>query len=154
MYVVLFDLALIARNGNWRKLRFPWLYHITLCRPLFGIKTSNCVNSFCTIFSLRKQGTPHQTCPFFGMPKKASTVLWTLVAMPWLLAFSIARQIDQFAGHCTQHASLFCTSSHELIQGPLMKWTEHFQELQILKIYSRGAPITPQGWKGGYFFGP
>ena len=160
MYVVLFDLALIAINGNWRKVRFPWLYQITLCRPLFGIKTSNCVKFFCPIFTPRKQGSPHQTfqasqnwhqlsvyenkvlvqklftkqinlsismqysaihiwklfpvlsshrmslgaakklfCPFFGMPKKASTVLWTLVAMLWLLAFSIARQIDQFAGH-------------------------------------------------------
>ena len=65
-------------------------------------------------------------------------MLWTLVAMPWLLAFSIARQIDQFAGHCTQHASLFCTSSHELIQGPLMKWTEHFTVYNFMKC--------PYGW--------
>jgi len=34
------------------------------------------------------------------------------------------------------------------IQGPLKKWTEHSQELHLLKIHSRGAPITPRGWKG------
>ena len=33
-------------------------------------------------------------------------------------------------------------------QGPLKKWTEHSQELHLLKIYSRGAPITLQGWMG------
>ena len=35
-----------------------------------------------------------------------------------------------------------------LIQGPLKKWTEHSQELYLLKIHSMGAPITPQGWMG------
>ena len=33
-------------------------------------------------------------------------------------------------------------------QGLLKKWTEHSQELHLLKINSRGAPITPQGWMG------
>ena len=28
-----------------------------------------------------------------------------------------------------------------LSQGPLKKWTEHSQELHLLKIHSRGAPI-------------
>ena len=33
-----------------------------------------------------------------------------------------------------------------IIQGPLKKWTEHSQELHLLKIHSRGeAPITPWG---------
>ena len=35
-----------------------------------------------------------------------------------------------------------------LIQGPLKKWTEHFLALHLLKIHSRGAPITPRGWMG------
>ena len=30
-------------------------------------------------------------------------------------------------------------------QGLLKKWAEHSQELHLLKIHSRGAPITPQG---------
>ena len=34
------------------------------------------------------------------------------------------------------------------MQGPLKKWTEHSQELHLLKIHSRGAPITPRGWMG------
>ena len=29
-----------------------------------------------------------------------------------------------------------------LNQGPLKKWTEHSQELHLLKIHNRGAPIT------------
>ena len=33
-------------------------------------------------------------------------------------------------------------------QGPLKKWTEHSQELNLLKIHSRGAPITSRGWMG------
>ena len=33
-------------------------------------------------------------------------------------------------------------------QGLLKKWTEHSQELYLLKIHSRGAPITPRGWMG------
>ena len=33
-----------------------------------------------------------------------------------------------------------------LNQGPLKIWTEHSQELHLLKIHSRRAPITPQGW--------
>ena len=33
-------------------------------------------------------------------------------------------------------------------QGPLKKWTEHSQKLHLLKIHSRGAPITPWGWMG------
>ena len=33
-------------------------------------------------------------------------------------------------------------------QGPLKKWTEHSQELHLLKIHSRGAPITPRSWMG------
>jgi hypothetical protein len=33
----------------------------------------------------------------------------------------------------------------DLTQGPLKKWTELSQELQLLKIHSRGAPITPWG---------
>ena len=33
-------------------------------------------------------------------------------------------------------------------QGPLKKWTEHSQELHLLKIHCRGAPITPRGWMG------
>ena len=36
----------------------------------------------------------------------------------------------------------------EAIQGPLKKWTEHSQELHLLKIHSRGAPITPGGLMG------
>ena len=35
-----------------------------------------------------------------------------------------------------------------LMQGPLKKWTEHSLELYLLKIHSRGAPITPLGWLG------
>ena len=32
-------------------------------------------------------------------------------------------------------------------QGLLKKWTEHSQELHLLKIHSRGASITPPaGW--------
>ena len=31
-------------------------------------------------------------------------------------------------------------------QGPLKKWREHSLNLHILKIHSRGAPITPCGW--------
>ena len=34
-----------------------------------------------------------------------------------------------------------------ITQGPLKKWTEHFQEWHLLKIPTRGAPITPGvGW--------
>ena len=33
-------------------------------------------------------------------------------------------------------------------QGPLKKWTEQSKELHLLKIHSRGAPITPWGWMG------
>ena len=33
-------------------------------------------------------------------------------------------------------------------QGSLKKWTEHSQLLHLLKIHSRGAPITP-GLDGG-----
>ena len=39
---------------------------------------------------------------------------------------------------------LFQAVSH----GPLKKWTEHSQELHLLKLHSRGAPITPRGWMG------
>ena len=28
-------------------------------------------------------------------------------------------------------------------QGPLKKWTEHFQELHLLKIHSRGLLLHP-----------
>ena len=49
-----------------------------------------------------------------------------------------------------RHARKIATSQeteqiveHELNQGPLMKWTEYSQELDLLKIHSRGAPITP-----------
>ena len=31
-------------------------------------------------------------------------------------------------------------------QGLLKKWMEHSQDLHLLKIHSRGAPITPRGW--------
>ena len=33
-------------------------------------------------------------------------------------------------------------------QGLLKKWMEHSQDLHLLKIHSRGAPITPWGWMG------
>ena len=33
-------------------------------------------------------------------------------------------------------------------QEPLKKWTEHSQELHLLKIHSSGASITPRGWMG------
>ena len=39
-----------------------------------------------------------------------------------------------------------------LDQGPLKKWTEHSQELHLLKIYSRGAPNTPRDWMGLIFW--
>ena len=36
-----------------------------------------------------------------------------------------------------------------IIQGPLKKWTEHAQELHLLKIHSKEqAPITTRGWMG------
>ena len=44
--------------------------------------------------------------------------------------------------------AVFLRELSYLIQGPLKKWTEHSQELYLLKIHSRGAPITPQGWMG------
>ena len=47
----------------------------------------------------------------------------------------------------------FCSKSKialikKKIEGPLKKWTEHSLELHLLKIHSRGAPITPRGWMG------
>ena len=39
-----------------------------------------------------------------------------------------------------------------IIQGPLKKWTEHSQELHLLKIHSRGAPITLRGRMGVDFW--
>ena len=39
-----------------------------------------------------------------------------------------------------------CRNHIDLTQGPLKKWTEHSLELHLLKIHSRGAPSTPQGW--------
>ena len=38
--------------------------------------------------------------------------------------------------------------TYQFIQGPLNKWTEHSQDFHLLKIHSRGAPITPWGWMG------
>ena len=62
------------------------------------------------------------------------------------------------SGHTVHTAqcmySLLCmqlaTSPEKLTirQGPLKKWTEHSQELHLLKIHSRGVPITPWGWMG------
>ena len=43
---------------------------------------------------------------------------------------------------------LVCPQLGRADQGPLKKWTEHSQELHLMKIHSRGAPITPQGWMG------
>ena len=37
-------------------------------------------------------------------------------------------------------------------QGPLKKWTEHSQELHLLKIHSRRAPITPRDYMDGVWF--
>ena len=37
-------------------------------------------------------------------------------------------------------------------QGPLKNWKEHSQELHLLKIHSRGAPITTQVWMGVVFW--
>ena len=39
-------------------------------------------------------------------------------------------------------------------QGPLKKWTEHSQELHLLKIHSRGGSYNTPGLDGGWFFGP
>ena len=41
----------------------------------------------------------------------------------------------------------FFDYTHEsiLVQGPLKNWKEHSHELHLLKIHSRGAPITPRG---------
>ena len=44
----------------------------------------------------------------------------------------------------------FCSKSKialikKKIEGPLKKWTEHSLELHLLKIHSRGAPITTRG---------
>ena len=39
-------------------------------------------------------------------------------------------------------------------QGPLKKWTEHSQELHLLKIHSRGGSYYTPGLDGGRFFGP
>ena len=38
-------------------------------------------------------------------------------------------------------------------QGPLKKWTEHSQELHLLKIHSRGGSNYTLGLNGGLIFG-
>ena len=39
-------------------------------------------------------------------------------------------------------------------QGPLKKWTEHSQELHLLKLHSREGSYYTPGLDGGSFFGP
>ena len=38
-----------------------------------------------------------------------------------------------------------------LIQGPLYKWTEHFQNFIFWNYKVGGAPIPPRGWMGVSF---
>ena len=50
----------------------------------------------------------------------------------------------------TLQIGLFVPRYNHSNQGPLKKWTEHSQELHLLKIHrgGGGAPITPWGWMG------
>jgi len=47
-----------------------------------------------------------------------------------------------------------CIEYVDLTQGPLKKWTEHSQELYLLKIHSRGGSYYTPWLDGGWFFGP
>ena len=45
--------------------------------------------------------------------------------------------------------AVFLRELSYLIQGPLKKWTEHSQELYLLKIHSKGGSYYTPGLDGG-----
>ena len=80
-----------------------------------------------------------------------SLVLICLVRNRWILPFDAQYPICWWWWYWGRQI-LVVDRMSDLIQGPLKIWTEHSQELCLLKIHSRGSPIT--GLDGGWFFEP